>query len=204
MRYQFLPFWQECLPPNPSVLRPSALPSVPPPPPLPHCIIDYSGTNFCVMRNSWEPLDRQTRDRMRCRNIIINHIIFFINPIIAILNTSVYTSVYNQSPVTHFLFWHFYFFSSFIFPAIFYPPPLEHNMPWFYANIYNTLIAGYFMLQIDYMPRIQQLSNIQFGCVGSLLSSWFMMFAYITADLDGYFVVSFDIYRSYTDTKLSL
>ncbi|EFO95789.1 hypothetical protein CRE_13924 [Caenorhabditis remanei] len=139
---------------------------------------------------------------MRCRNIIIYHIIFFINPIIAILNTSVYTSVYKQSPVTHFLFWHFYFFSSFIFPAIFYPPPLEHNMPWFYANIYNTLIAGYFMLQIDYMPRIQQLSNIQFGFVGSLLSSWFMMFAYITVDLDGYFVISRCAYHVSTFTLL--
>ncbi|KAF1771681.1 hypothetical protein GCK72_003508 [Caenorhabditis remanei] len=75
-------------------------------------------------------------------------------------------------------------------------------MPWFYANMYNTLIAGYFMLQIDYMPRIQQLSNIQFGCVGSLLSSWFMMFAYVTVDLDGYFVISRCAYHVSTFTIL--
>ncbi|KAF1771679.1 hypothetical protein GCK72_003506 [Caenorhabditis remanei] len=141
------------------------------------------------------------------KHLLWNLPFIVINPIYAVLNRGTsYTSVYKQSPLIHFCFWHFYIFSTFVLPTTFYPPPVKDNMPWFFANVYNVLsfyITADFLLSKK-MPIIQQIRDVQAGCVGSLLSTWCMMFAYVTVDLDGYFVVSFDIYRSYTDTKLSL
>ncbi|EFO95695.1 hypothetical protein CRE_13923 [Caenorhabditis remanei] len=129
-----------------------------------------------------------------------------INPIYAILNRgTAYTSVYKQSPLIHFCFWHFYIFSTFVLPTTtFYPPPVKDNMPWFFANVYNVLsfyITADFLLSKK-MPIIQQIRDVQFGCVGSLLSSWCMMFAYVTVDLDGYFVISRCAYHVSTFTIL--
>ncbi|KAF1771675.1 hypothetical protein GCK72_003502 [Caenorhabditis remanei] len=52
------------------------------------------------------------------------------------------------------------------------------------------------------LPFIQQIRDVQIGCVGSPLSSWFMMFAYLTVDLDGYFVISRCAYHVSTFTIL--
>ncbi|EFO95790.1 hypothetical protein CRE_13997 [Caenorhabditis remanei] len=150
-------------------------------------------------------IDAETRGRLQSRHALFNLLLFFINPIVSFSNLSVqFTSVYT-SPWTHFIVWHFFASHFILSQSIFYPLSEERNdiknNRWCLTFVYHLLLfASIYYVSSEILPRVQKLWNIQLGFIGSLVSSWCLMFAYITVDLDGFYLVSLKLVLSCNHT----
>ncbi|KAF1771678.1 hypothetical protein GCK72_003505 [Caenorhabditis remanei] len=137
-------------------------------------------------------IDSERRIKLETRNILTKIVFYVINPLFLLLDGATpYTAVYKQqSPFLHYLFWHFSVFHLVISHSFFYPNIVK-NLPWCLTSFYHAFTVGAVVCTLEnFMPFIQQLWMMQIGFIGALLSSWLLLFAYITMDLEGFYVIS--------------